>query len=290
MRTILIPVDFSEGSVNSCRYAFDFLAKEKAIVHLFHIYNDQVMTPASGFPGGGLDTTVTFFNSDLILALKEQAEKEMEAMKQELNNLIKKKKYNIQLRDTLVGGDPRWEITETIQELHPDLVIMSTQGKGRKGFLEGRIAEKIMNKSSVPVLAVSEDFNDFSMKSILYTTNFNPLDVNALKFVLKMIEGRNATIHVCHLMKEKESENAAMMMKTLENDLGKVHKGVKINFYQIQTENESDALNTFAHEHQIDLVSFLPGKKHLIKDFFSLHKLHKKDLFRLELPLLAVHI
>ncbi len=289
MQTILIPVDFSEGSVNSCKYAFDFLGKEEVIVHLFHIYNDQVMIPDSGFPGGEMETE-QFFNSDIILALKEQAEKQMEGLKLVLEKIIRQKKYNIQLRHILLGGDPRWEITETIQELHPDMVVMSTQGNGKKGFLEGRMAEKIMKKSSVPVLAVPEDFKEFCLKNILYTTNFNPLDTNALKFILKILEDKTAPVHVCHFMKEKEKENAALMMENLEKAFEKEHKKGKINFYQIETEKESEALKVFAEEHHIDLVSFLPGKKHLIKDLFSSHKLHKKDLFRLELPLLAVHI
>lgn len=289
MKTILIPVDFSEGSLNSCRYAIDFLEKEEAVIYLFHIYNDQVLIPDTGFTGGGMDTD-TFFNSDIILALKEQAEKEMEGLETELNGMIKKKKCNIQLKHTLLGGDPRWEITETIQELHPDLVIMATEGNGKKGFLEGRMAEKIMNKSTVSVLAVPPDFNEFRMKKVIYTTSFNPLDGDALKLVSKILETWKAPVHVCHFMKEKEKENAAVMMENLRKKFDRGSKEGKINFHMIPTENEGDALKDFAEEHQIDLVSFLPGKKHLIKDLFSSHQLHKKDLFRLELPLLAIHI
>lgn len=289
MKTILIPVDFSKGSFNSCRYALDFLGKEEAIIYLFHIYNDQVLIPDSGFTGGGMETD-TFFNSDIILALKEQAENEMEGLKTELNGLIKKKGCNIQLKYTLLGGDPQWEITETIQELHPDLVIMATQGNGNKGFLEGRMAEKIMNKSTVPVLAVPSNFSEFHIKNVIYTTSFNPLDIEALKLVFKILETRKVSVHICHFMKEKERENATVMMENLKKEFDRESKAGKINFHLVQAEDEGEALKDFAEQHQIDLVSFLPGKKHLIKDLFSSHQLHKKDLFRLELPLLAVHI
>lgn len=289
MKTILVPVDFSEGSLNSCRYTFDFLGKEEAIVHLFHIYNDQVLVPDSGFTVGGMDTD-TFFNSDLVLALKEQAEKQTEGLEQELNNIIKNKNYNIQLKHTLLGGDPRWEITETIEELHPDLVIMGTQGNGKKGFLQGRMAARIMNKSLVPVLAVPDDFNAFRITQVLYTTSFNPLDIEAIKMLFKILEKRKVAIHVVHFMREKEIETAGVMMDKLEKEFEPEIKNNKIRFYRIKTENEKEALIDFAEQNEIDLVSFLPGKKHLLTDLFSSHKLHKKDLFNLELPLLAIHL
>jgi nucleotide-binding universal stress UspA family protein len=289
MKTILIPVDFSEGSLNSCKYAFDFLGKEEAVVHLFHIYNEQVLIPDSGFTGGVMDTD-TFFNSDIILALKEQAEKQMEGLEQELNNIIKNKNYKIRLRRTLLGGDPRWEITETIKELHPDLVIMGTQGNGKKGFLQGSMAARIMNKSLVPVLAVPDDFKEFRISQVLYTTGFNPLDVEAIKLLYKILEALKVKIHVVHFMKEKEMGNAVVMMESLEKEFEPEIKSRKMRLYRIQTENEKEALLDFTEQNDIDLVAFLPGKKHLLKDLFSSHRLHKKDLFSLELPLLAIHL
>lgn len=289
MKTVLIPVDFSESSINSCKYAFDFLGKDEALVHLFHIYNDQVLIPDSSFAGNGIETD-TFFNTDIIQALKQQAESEMEALKLELKKITEKKKLNIELKYTILGGDPRWEIAETIEELQPDIVIMGTEGKGGKGFLQGRMAEKIMNKSTVPVLAVPENFKEFYIKEVLYTTNFNPLDVEALKLLFKILVNHKVTVQVCHFVREKEKENAIQMMKKLENEFTKEEKAGKINFNLVQTENEKEALINFSKEYHTKLVSFLPGKKHLLKDLFSAQKLRKKDLFSLELPLLAVHI
>lgn len=289
MKTVLIPVDFSESSINSCRYAFDFLGKDEALIHLFHIYNDQVLIPDSSFAGNGIETD-TFFNTDIIQALKQQAEREMEALKLELKKVIEKKKLNIELKHTILGGDPRWEIAETIEELKPYLVIMGTEGKGGKGFLQGRMAEKIMNKSTVPVLAVPEDFNVFSVKNVLYTTSFNPLDVEVLKLLFRILQYHKTSLEVCHFTREKDKEEAVPMMEKLENEFKKDEEAGKINFNLVQTENEKEALVEFAIKHEINLVSFLPGKKHLLKDLFSVHKLRKKDLFSLELPLLAVHI
>jgi len=289
MKTLLIPVDFSKSSINSCKYAFDFVGKDEATVHLFHIYNDQVLIPDSSFTGDGIETD-SFFNTDIIQSLKQQAESEMEALKLELKKIIENKKLNIKLKHTILGGDPRWEIAETIEELKPHLVIMGTEGKGGKRFLQGRMAEKIMNKSTVPVLAVPENFNEFSIKNVLYTTNFNPMDVEALQLLFKILANHKVTVQVCHFMREKEKESANQMMKKLSKEFTEEEKSGKINFNLFQTEHEKEALINFSKEHQTKLVSFLPGKKHLLKDLFSAQKLRKKDLFSLGLPLMAIHI
>lgn len=287
MKTILIPIDFSEGSLNSCKYAIGLLGNETATMHLFHIYNDQVMIPDSSFPSG-MDTDA-FFNSNIILALKEQAEQNIKEFSVQLEKIIKKKGCNIKLENTLMGGDPQWKITETTEELHPDLVIMGTRGYGKKGFLEGNIAEKIMSKAPVPILAVPERFTSFHLKNIMYPTNFNQLDVHTLKRVFNMFAHLDFKFHVCHFLMEKEKENVNTLMKDIKIAFEKERLEGRIKFFQIQTNDKNEALETFANNHNIDLIAFLSGKKHLIKHLFSSHKLRKKDFFKLELPLLAMH-
>lgn len=288
MKTVLIPVDFSEGSVNSCKYAIRLAGDEEVTFHLFHIYNDQVMVPDSSFPSG-LDTDA-FFNSDVILALKEQAETNMHQLLKAVEAEIQQSgKTNIKLMYSLASGDPQWEITETCEALQPDLLIMGTRGVGEKGFLQGSMAEKIMGKAQIPVLAVPEDYQKFHFKNLLYPTNFNKLDRDTLQLLFTLFEHLPFTIHVCHFLLDGENEKANLLMDELKKTFEKERLAGKIKFSVIASENKEDALETFVHFNKIDLVAFLSEKKHLIKDLFT-NELHKKDFFRLELPMLAMHV
>ncbi len=287
MKTILIPVDFSEGSLNSCKYAIRLVDEESFTFHLFHIYNDQVMVPDSSFPSG-LDTDA-FFNSDVILAMKVQAEQNMKSLFDEVSALLKAGGHsNIKLTFSLAGGDPQWEITETCEELHPDILIMGTRGQGKKGFLEGSMAEKIMGKAQIPVLAVPEDYQEFHFKNLLYPTNFNKLDIHTLQRVFHLFEHLPFVIHVCHFLLDGDNDKANVLMDELKKAFEKERLEGKIKFSLIPSENKEETLETFVRFNKIDLIAFLSEKKHLIKDLFK-NELHKKDFFRLELPMLALH-
>ncbi len=288
MKTVLIAVDFSEGSLNSCKYAVRLAGDEEVTFHLFHIYNDQVMIPDSSFPSG-LDTDA-FFNSDVIIALKEQAETNMNQLLKAVEDEIKQsgKTNNIKLTYSLASGDPQWEITETCEALQPGLLIMGTRGLGEKGFLQGSMAEKIMGKAQIPVLAVPEDYQKFHFKNLLYPTNFNKSDIHTLQRLMTLFENRSFTIHVCHFLLDGENEQANILMDELKKAFEKERLDGKIKFSLVASENKEEALATFVQFNKIDLIAFLSEKKHLIKDLFR-NELHKKDFFRLELPVLALH-
>ena len=287
MKTILIPVDFSEGSLHSCKYAMKLTGNQKVTFHLFHIYNDQIMVPDSVMPET-MDTDV-FFNSDIVLALKEQAEQQMAALKKEVEAHIKSSGQQFKVTTSLQGGDPRWEITETCEELQPDMVIMGTRGMGKKGFLEGSMAAKIMAKVPVPVLAVPESYSDFHLTNIMYPTHFNKLDIYILQKLFNLLSHLDFKIHVCHFYLEKENQEAGILMKELEKAFEKENQEGKIRFTLVEAIDKVEALKSFAKDNKIDLIAFLPEKGNLIRHLFSSHRLLKKDFFKMELPMLAMH-
>ncbi len=286
MKTILIPVDFSESSLHACHYAINLVGSQKVTFHLFHIYNDQVILPDAGMPES-MDSDV-FFNSDIVLALKEQAEKQMEDLKKEVEKQIAGSGAQITVTTALQGGDPRWEITETCEELKPDLVVMGTRGLGKKGFLEGSMAAKIMGKAPVPVLAVPEDYEGFRLKNMMYPTHFNKLDIHTLETIFALLQHLDFRIQVCHFRLEKKDEEASVLMEELEKAFEKEKNEGKIVFHLVEADDKETALKDFAKQKQIDLVAFLPERKHPLKYLFSSHHLRKKDFFKLELPMLAM--
>jgi nucleotide-binding universal stress UspA family protein len=244
------------------------------------------MIPDSGFPEA-MDTNV-FFNSDIVEALKKQAQQQLTDIEKQVKELIKATGRDITVTSSLQGGDPGWEITETCEELRPDMVVMGTRGQGKKGFLEGSMAIKIMEKATIPVLAVPENYQDFSIQNIMYPTHFNKLDIHALQQVFSLLGHLNFRIHVCHFHLEKKNEEAAILMEELEKAFEKEKTEGKITFYLEEASDKEAALKQFVQQHNIDLLTFLPEKKHPFKYLFSSHHLRKKDFFKLELPLMAM--
>jgi len=167
MRTFLLPVDFSEGTFSACKHALKLSGKLKTKLFLFHIYPDQFIVADSSIPVG-LDSDA-FFNAEFIESLRLQAEE------------------NIEIEQLVTGGDPEWEIRVICDEIQPDLIIMSTEGEGGKGILEGSMAVKIMNKGRIPVLAVPGSFKKERIQNIMYPTNFCEIDEATINKVFDIL-------------------------------------------------------------------------------------------------------
>jgi nucleotide-binding universal stress UspA family protein len=287
MKTFLIPVDFSKESIHSCKYAIHLAGNQPTTLHLFHIYNDQIMIPEAGFteemdPG-------TLIDSDLLLVLKEQAARQMDDLKKEVEALVKNTGQDITIKTAVQAGDPRWEITETSEALHPDMVIMGTRGTGKKGFLEGSMAKKIMSRAPVPVLAVPETYSGFRLKNIMFPTHFNNLGSPTLQTVFQLFGHWDFHLHVCHFLLDKKTKEASLLMKSCEEKFEKEQKEGKISFTLEEAADKEQALKTFVDRQHIDMIAFLPDKKHPLKYLFSSHHLRKKDFFKLGLPIVALH-
>jgi hypothetical protein len=77
-------------------------------------------------------------------------------------------------------------------------------------------------------------------------------------------------------------------MEELKNALTKEFPTKKIIFHLFDAEDKSDSLKAFIEQNEIDLISFIAHKNSIFKNLFS-NKIHKKDFFKLELPMLALH-
>ena len=62
----------------------------------------------------------------------------------------------------------------------------------------------------------------------------------------------------------------------------------KLNFNVVTGENKEDVLRNFINQQGIDMIAFISHKTNLFSELFS-RKLHKKDFFKQELPMLAIH-
>jgi len=149
MKTILIPVDFSDNSLITCKYAIKIAGQNHLTkLHLLHIYPDQLMIPDSSFPSG-IDSDA-FMNVQFIEELRNQSEENMKSLVSDLEKVVaESKQSNLIVSHSITGGDPEWEIRNACEELKPEIIVMGTHGTGKKGFLEGIMAEKIMDHTTV---------------------------------------------------------------------------------------------------------------------------------------------
>lgn len=287
MNTILIPVDFSEGTEVALKYAIQIAGKQKTTLYLFHIYPDQLMIPDSSFPTG-IDSDA-FLNTEFVQELKKQADVNMASLIEEVKKLTNNSKHqNIKIESFVTGGDPEWEINEICVKLKPSLIVMGTRGEGNKGFLEGSMAEKIMVRACKPVLAVPQTTELFKLKNVMYATTFSEQDFQNIKLIFELLTHLDVKIHIVHFNLKESKNDGAAMMDALNHSLANIYKEEDFECHLIDGNEKSDVLETFTRQNNIDLISFIAHKKNIFKNLFS-NKIHKKDFFKLELPMLAIH-
>jgi nucleotide-binding universal stress UspA family protein len=138
LERILVPIDFSDCSLDALEYAVQVARRSRASIRLFH-----VLEPVS-------------YGLDFSLLHVAKREKMREVIGERLSGLAKalaaaQVPTDVELR----GGLPPDSILDGAKMLPADLIVMGTHGRrGLSHTLSGSVAEAVLRRSSCPVLTV----------------------------------------------------------------------------------------------------------------------------------------
>lgn len=137
-KTILVPVDFQDASLEALALARDLggrLGMDITLVHVFSI-------PIVVYPG---------FEPIMAPGLPEEI---ATAAKRSIERLADSAGG---AKTIVASGDPAAEILRAIEKTQPAFVVMGTHGrKGFSHFLMGSVAEDVIRSSPSPVITVRE--------------------------------------------------------------------------------------------------------------------------------------
>ena len=138
LERILVPVDFSDCSLDALEYAVVLAQQAKASLMLLH-----VLEPVSY----GLDFTLSHIRT------REQVR---ESWTKRLEELVSSHQHShVPMEFRLRGGLPTDSILDSAQTLPCDLIVMGTHGRrGISHTISGSVAEAVLRKAHCPVIAV----------------------------------------------------------------------------------------------------------------------------------------
>jgi nucleotide-binding universal stress UspA family protein len=143
IRRILVPVDFSETSLEALNYALDLARRFQAQVSVLHVVEPVVTTIPGHLYAPAVDTGA-ILDQQIGLAREHLA-----GLERKLNRRGKK------VRSALVVGTPYLEIVERAKKTKADLVVMATHGRtGLSHLFIGSVAEKVVRSAPCPVLTL----------------------------------------------------------------------------------------------------------------------------------------
>lgn len=192
MKTILVPTDFSKTAQTAADVAASIAKKSKAEIILLHVVEEieegsfNVEGEATAF--GSWEDRI--FTVKMIQKSKQQLSAVAEALMQE----------GIIVRQLLRVGTPYHGIQAIITEHKADLVVMGTNGKSPlEEILIGSNTEKVMRRSTCPVLSVNKKPSNLDFKSIVYAVSLRTDELAFPPLVKEIQELYGSTIHLVRI-------------------------------------------------------------------------------------------
>ena len=138
LERILVPIDFSNCSLDALGYAAVVAQQAKASLMLLH-----VLEPVS-------------YGLDFTLGQSKARRLEVETWTKRLEELVSSHQHpTMQVESQLRGGFPADSILDSAQTLPCDLIVMGTHGRrGISHTISGSVAEAVLRKARCPVITV----------------------------------------------------------------------------------------------------------------------------------------
>lgn len=261
MKDVIIPVDFSETSLNAARYAADMLSgKPDAHVILYNMFTDEKESETTG--------------------------KYLESLKGELlqkgvaDNIECIKEYGDNLIDCL---------GRLAHQKNAELIVMGISEKDEwQQLFTGSNTLKMADQNVCPVMIIPHVSKYSGIKNIALTSDFRNTDtttpVLAIKTILKMFD---ASLHIVNVDNE---HYVALTDEYLAERNKMQHMFADFNpeFYFIGMNDFYEAIEQFSTDKNIDLLIVIPKNHSFINSIFS-HSHTKKLAFRSSVPILAAH-
>lgn len=288
VRRILVPVDFSEHSVNACNYALGIANTLKAEVRLLHVYYSPAIDTANFGEGYNMNLNIEKYIRDIY----KNASYDMNKLVSRLENIKKEKQYkHVNIDSRLVNGPPEAVIMDECKNYDPAMLIMGHKGKGESdNIILGSVASYVINKIERPVLAVPEEatFRGIeSINNIAYATNFDNSDFKAISNLTNLIKPFNMHIHCVHVETENDDYWDEVKMKGLKNYFAELDTP-DVQCKMIKSNDLIDGITRFIDENDIHILSTTTRKRNFFTKLFN-PSMTRELLQNVDIPLLIFH-
>lgn len=280
---ILVPIDFSDYSLNACYFALHLSSRTDAEIRLFHAFFNP-MIDAMAFPDA---FTYQSNMAEIFQELENNARREMKKFSKKLKRYIKIKRLKeVKIETEVVAGQPGEEIDNIIKSFNPAIIIIGTRGHGdQANEVLGSVAARVIDTAGIPVLLVTRDA---SMKEegeikLLYATNFDESDYKAIESLTAILSAYTIRIECVHFNTNGGNEENREKMTEMKKYFINKEKNISLECHIIESKEILEDLNKFVETNDIELIALTHKKRNLFYRLFN-PSLAKKLLFQTKRP------
>ena len=288
VQKILVPIDFSDYSVNACRYAIGLAERLNAEIKLLHVYYNPIIN--------SMPLTDTYYyqvNMDeIIREIEVRAKENMESFYNDLMEKIERDNIEgVKIDYELISGIASDEIISKSEEYQPEVIIIGTRGQGeRENDLIGSVTAKIIENAQRPVLVIPEDsiYQGIATINIMYTTDFDESDYKAIKKLMSIVAPFDIRLYCVHIGTTDSNVWDKVKMDNLKTKLKEQYGDYEVECSIIEEEDFLKGIQKFVRKKNIDIISMVTHKRGVISKLFNPSKA-RKILFRTNIPFLVFH-
>lgn len=272
MKTILVPVDFSDSSYNAAKYAASLANDFSAKIHLLNVFH--IPNPLQTLP------------IELVVTLDELEDATHSKLKQLSGKLTSLLEYPENLTFSSRNGSSTKEILDHADFIHADLIVMGFKGTGNiRDKIIGSTAYSVVRNASTPVLLIPADCSFTPFETAVIAVDINGFRSEREISILKEFHSRYGTKYeITHSIIEENSLEKESVIQQTEMKMYEIphhyyfptNKEPEAGILNISTASQADILIVTPHYH--NYLSRMIGNDTVIN-----------LIRRSEIPVLAFH-
>lgn len=260
MYRIIIPIDFSETSLNAARFTAKMLAgKTDAVAVLYNNYDNED-------------------DYDVVIGYQENLKKEF----------LKNGVINVEYENEM-GGDLIENITRMAHTTRATMIVMGITGKSEvRQAMFGSNTLKLVDKNLLPVMIVPPDAVYKGIHNVAFASDFKDVEATTPSTLINgVLDMFKPMLHIVNVSREH------YVSLTDEVQVGKkafqaMFNNLQTEFYFITSGDFYEALDTFVKDYNIDVLLTIPKhQSNAISLFKSTHT--KRLAYHSRIPILAAH-
>jgi nucleotide-binding universal stress UspA family protein len=275
MKKILCPIDFSNASLNAIEYATRIAEKHQGTLALLYVFTEN-------------DFNKVIENENLPLQFDDLID-EAKYRLRKLSEEIKAESLAKGLQDCyyyLKTGDLEDNIVNFAKEEKYSLIVMGTKGVSdvTEAFM-GSNTVRVIESTTCPVLCVPEKATYSGFTKVVYATDYQDKDKDAIQLLLLLIQPFNPTIKMLHVGQSEKKVKVEHLQEYKDEMISYVNYN-KLDFvYEVYDDEPNLAIDRYMIKEDCDLLVLLTHERNFFEKLFH-DSLSKKMSYFSDYPLL----
>ncbi|HWS60896.1 MAG TPA: universal stress protein [Flavobacterium sp.] len=254
MKRILVPVDFSEYSIEALKVASQIAKKNNFEIILLHLL-ELPHQSADAYGNGNSIPEIIFFKNKAIEKLEELMD----------STFLK----GIEIFESIEFNKVDIGVIDACKKNNVDLIVMGSHGtSGFNELLVGSNTEKVVRYSKIPVLVIKKGTKEFNANHMVFASDFSKETRKPFRKMLEFAKLFNSKLSLVTICTPSSFKTTIVTEKNMDNFVS----NFDIDNYTTHIYNDTNIENgiiNFANSSNADLIGICTHGRTGLAHFYN---------------------